>query len=442
MARLLRLVVLVPLAGLVAGCGQQPPAPGELTVLSQPTGAAISLDGHATAATTPHTFTDLEGGIPYTVSVALDGWIAWPAQRRVTVPYGGNARVDFALTQSAGSLVVTSDPAGAAIALDCEDTGEVTPHTFAALPAGDYLVTVSLADHLSQPPELLVTVETGGTAAADFTLVLTALPRIVLLEGFSNVYCVGCPAMNSDVEYVLEQPRFGPDRLLYIKWPGANPSPLDPFHWVTREKTNARVSWYFGSEGISLPSLTGDGALLGYHGTPFNAAGIMAHVDEQPQFAEVSITVIAGEDLADMGDLQQAAVIRLLSPGGIDLTGHRLHAVLVYETVTTQNTSYQGGITVYHWVVRDHLQPGGDLGRLEAGQSYPFDVEFTDPLGGELSGHAVYPQAKQIIAWIQQATAPRSVIQAGSTMTPAPGAAGKTPRAIRATPAVHPGGSR
>ena len=49
-------------------------------------------------------------------------------------------------------------------------------------------------------------------------------------------------------------------------------------------------------------------------------------------------------------------------------------------------------------------------------------VTLVDPLGGELSGHAIFPNAKEIIAWVEH-TASKTVIQAGSTMldaTPAP----------------------
>ena len=43
-----------------------------------------------------------------------------------------------------GAISVTSVPPGAAILFDGVDTGEITPHTFADLPANRYRVTVSL----------------------------------------------------------------------------------------------------------------------------------------------------------------------------------------------------------------------------------------------------------------------------------------------------------
>jgi hypothetical protein len=398
---------------------------GSLLVTSAPAGAAIWLDDVDTGEITPHTFADLMGNTTYAVSVTMEGMVAFPSRRDVLVPYGGSVEADFALSAVSGSLEVTSQPTGALIWLDGENTGEVTPHTFAALPVGDYLVTVSLPNHFSTPAQILVTVTDGALADADFALLPLSIPRIVLVEGFSNTYCIGCPTMNANVKHVLEQPGYGPDRVLHVKWPGANPSPLDPFYWVTQSLVNARISWYFGSPSISLPTLTAAGVLLGGYGTPYNAEGLMSFIDSQPTEADVLITVATTEDLGDVTDLTHVATVSLLAPGGADLTGHVLHVVLVYETVDTQNTGYQGGITRYHWVMRDHVQPSSDIGLLAAGQSYDHPVILNDPLGNELSGHAVYPVNKQIIAWIQHATT-KAVVQAGSTVagssdpTPAP----------------------
>ena len=438
--RLRGIALIVVGAGLIAGCGSEPPAPGELAVTSEPPGAAITLDGQSNGAVTPYTFEDLEGGTNYTVSVAMDGWAVFPADRSVDVPFGSRVEAAFTLSQAVGALVVTSEPAGAGILIDDADTGEVTPHTFDTLVPGDYTVTVDLANHVSQPAEIVVTIEDGDTASADFTLMVENIPRVVLFESFSNVYCVGCPAMNDNVAFVQQQPGYGPDRILDVKWP-AILSALDPFYWVTTTITDNRVDWYFGSSQINLPSLTADGAVLGALGSPVSADGMMAFIDGQPEFADFLITVETDEDLGDVTDLTHEATVTLLSPGGVDLTGHHLNVVLVYEEVETENEGYIDGVTIYHWVMRDHVQPSTDLGLLDPGVSYPFDVTLTDPLGGELTGHAVYPQNKQIIAWVQHATS-RAILQAGSTVpAPAPVPAASAVSNPGA-PDVHPGGPR
>ena len=405
-------------SALFAGCDSEPPAPGDLVVTSEPLGATIAIDGYDTGKVTPHTFEGLDGGVTYTIAVTVDGFFSSPSERSLEVPSGSSARADFTLAQVVGSLAVTSEPAGATILINGNDTGEVTPYTFGHLIPGDYTVAVELANYICYPAEIVVTVMDGETATADFILVLENVPRIVLLESFSNVYCVGCPAMNANIEFVQQQEDYGPERLLHVKWP-AMLSPLDPFYWVTPTITNDRVAWYFGSSQINLPTLVGDGALLGGMGTPVDADGMMVFIDGQPDFADFRVTVSTDEDLDDVADLTHECTVTLRSADAIDLSGHHLNVVLVYEVVETENQGYIDGITEYHWVMRDHVQPSTDLGVLTAGVSYPFDITLSDPLGGELEGHAVYPQNKQIIAWVQHATS-RVVLQAGSTMTAAP----------------------
>lgn len=437
MRRILVLALLVGGAGMLAGCGSEPPAPGDLVVTSEPPGADIMLDGEATGQSTPHTFVDLEGGVTHTVSVSLDGWNVQPDSRTVEVPFGSKITVPFTLSQGLGSLAVTSDPAGAAIRVDGVLTAEITPHTFADLAPGDYTVAVELPYYKSVVDEITATVEVGGTATAAFDL---GVARVVLLEGFSNVYCVGCPTMNENVGFVMHEPGYGRDRLLYLKWP-AILSPLDPFYWVTQAITNARVDWYFGSSQINLPTLAGDGSLLGGMGTPLNSTGIVTFVDGQPVFADVIVMVDTDEDLGDVADLTHEATVTLLAPDGVDLTGRRLDVVLVYESVETENEGYIDGVTEFHWVMRDHVNLAADLGVLDAGVSYPFDVTLDDPLGGELNGHAVYPHSKQIIAWVQHA-ASRAMVQAGSTVSAAAHLAAAASVANPDVPVVHHGGSR
>ena len=58
------------------------------------------------------------------------------------------------------------------------------------------------------------------TATADFTLTPEAPPAVktVLLEGFSNVDCSGCPELNATLHDFLGQEGYGPDRVLLIKY--------------------------------------------------------------------------------------------------------------------------------------------------------------------------------------------------------------------------------
>jgi hypothetical protein len=430
--RNLGVVLLVVLLALAIGCGNEPPEPGNLAVTSAPEGAAISIDGLDTGEVTPHTFPGLEGGTSYLVGVSLGGL---GTERTVLVSYG--TTVEAAFTLGLGSLTVTSAPAGAAILLDGEDTGEVTPHTFDALLAGDYVVSVALDGFFADPAQQDVTIDAGAAASADFAL---ALARVVLLEGFSNVYCTGCPTMNANVDYVLHQPGYDASRVLYVKWP-ALLSPLDPFYWVTQDVTNARVAWYFGSSQINLPSLAGDGGVLGGLGTPVGADGMTAFIDGQPATAAFRIVIETDEDLGDTADLSHDATVTIDAPEGADLTGCHLNVALVYEQVEAENEGYIEGVTEFHWVMRDHAQPSTDIGAVPAGSPVAFTVTLDDPLGGELPGHAVFPAGKQIIAWVQDA-ATKDVLQAGSTVTTITRTTASTTGHAKATHDSRNGGSR
>ncbi|MBN1195399.1 MAG: PEGA domain-containing protein [Methanomicrobiaceae archaeon] len=69
----------------------------------------------------------------------------------------------------AGSISVTSDPEGAAILLDGEETGEATNATLTGIFPGEYSVQVALGGY-RLPDEITIEVENGKTAAVHFDL--------------------------------------------------------------------------------------------------------------------------------------------------------------------------------------------------------------------------------------------------------------------------------
>ena len=144
------------------------PTTGSLMVTSTPAGAAVSIDGVDSGKMTPFTFNNLVPG-DHVINVSLAGYT--PASTTVTIVAGESASADFQLTQipQTGSISVTSTPAGAGIALDGNDTGEVTPFTLDPVTSGDHTVTVNLAGY--SPSSKTVTVSTGMMTNADFQLV-------------------------------------------------------------------------------------------------------------------------------------------------------------------------------------------------------------------------------------------------------------------------------
>lgn len=385
---------------------------GSLTVTSEPADAAIALDGVDTGELTPHTFVDIEAR-SYTVTVVLAGWTVYPEEIVVDLPAEGSESVAFTLSQMVGSLTVTSDPSGAAIELDDVDTGEATPHTFENLVPRDYDVSVSLVDHVADPPSITVTVVGDQAATADFTL--TSVPRrIVLFEGFSSTYCIGCPDFNDNVGLVMAQPGYGTDRLLYVKWP-AFLSNLDPFYFQTQSTTNGRVAWYDEDGNMSLPTCYADGALLGSEGVPPDDQGMLSYIDAQPEFADFRIIVETDEDLTDVTDLIHNATVTLAGPDAVDLSGHVLNVVLVYEEVETEDVYPYGNGTEFHWVMRDFYQTPDPIGQLAAGVPLEFPVTLVDPDPDDVPFDTITPHGKQIIAWVQNSSS-KAVLQAGSTV--------------------------
>ena len=187
MRKWLSLVVLaIALAGLIVSCGRLEPV-GTLRIVSDPAGAVILVDGTATGDVTPADLLLAVG--THTIAVTRDGFLITPASRTVNVPPGQRVQASFALAEL-GELTVTSAPAGAAIILDGEDSGEVTPHTF-TLVVGEHTIDVALDGYVSDGGEVVVDLTPSGTPPLAFgmlpagTLVVTSTPdgAAIFLDG-------------------------------------------------------------------------------------------------------------------------------------------------------------------------------------------------------------------------------------------------------------------
>ena len=123
---------------------QEPHPP--LLVSSVPEGAEIFIDGFRTGYTTPHTFTEVSGGL-HRIMLSKPG--LYPMDEIVTVEIrGGNTspqKVFFTMENyGEGTIVIDSLPGGAAIYLNGWTPGESTPHTFDHMKIGFYEVIVQM----------------------------------------------------------------------------------------------------------------------------------------------------------------------------------------------------------------------------------------------------------------------------------------------------------
>jgi len=117
-----------------------PPAFGTLNVTSTPDGAEVLIDDKPVGKT-PFIDKRMKSG-QYQVEVRRDLYA--PVRRQVTVGDGRLTAESFNLAEDFGSLEVTSNPAGATIIIDENQTGKVTPALFPQLATGLHIVTIDL----------------------------------------------------------------------------------------------------------------------------------------------------------------------------------------------------------------------------------------------------------------------------------------------------------
>jgi hypothetical protein len=315
----------------------------------------------------------------------------------------------FAPSPRTGDLVVTSAPAGAAILLDGEDTGRATPDTLRGLAGGEHVVRVELWGWTAEPDSLVVRVEGPDAGEASFDLAPAAPgpPRVVVLEAFSNVDCIGCPEMAATVEALMASAGYGPDRLLLVEYATGSPSISDPHYQAAIDDNDLRRLYYFpGTAAITIPALLADGAVLGALGQPPDLTALTAAVDGLlPADPGLAVTVAA--------DVQTAAVtgtVTLAATRHVDLTGCTLQVALVEEPIVYGRPPGSQDQTVFHWVLRDLAAPVADL------ESPGPDAPRTHPFA--LARNASWVEDNLVVLAFIQRDATRHILQAGSTAAP------------------------
>jgi len=126
----------------------------DLAVLSEPSGALISLDGEYTGRTTPATFSALSSGI-HTVSLSPDGSsarfdkpLSLSGEQTLTVDLSTGSHtlseglVEIETYDGTGSIFVDSKPDGATIVIDGKTLQWKTPHVVSGIKPGVHTVSV------------------------------------------------------------------------------------------------------------------------------------------------------------------------------------------------------------------------------------------------------------------------------------------------------------
>jgi hypothetical protein len=154
---------------------------GDIHVMSSPSGATATLDGHDQQ-TTPCTFSDVTSG-RHDVTIYMAGYQTYSSS--VYVHDGKTSEVAATLSPVArtGTLSISSNPSKAAVTVDGSYYG-TTPTVAGNLPAGDHRVVVTKAGY--QDYRVYVRVEAGRTTTVNPTLVSDSQPDYGTISVLSN----------------------------------------------------------------------------------------------------------------------------------------------------------------------------------------------------------------------------------------------------------------
>ena len=123
------------------------PVSGQLSIDSTPQGAQVQIDGRTDAAwVTPFALAGIAPG-RHIVSIAKSGYS--PESKPVDVASGNKSFIVLHLSQLLGTIVVHSDPPGAAVFVDGKDTGHVTPMQM-SVERGNHILLVRKQGYLDE----------------------------------------------------------------------------------------------------------------------------------------------------------------------------------------------------------------------------------------------------------------------------------------------------
>jgi hypothetical protein len=304
-----------------------------------------------------------------------------------------------------GTLIVTSEPSGAAIWLDHAATATVTPDTLREVAAGEHVVSVLLDGFSAAPESLLIDLSPADTAKAAFTL--TAIEegplQVVLLEGFSNVDCTGCPQMNETILSLMAEPGHGLDRVLLIKYAANWPAIADPHYQANPAANTARLTFYQPYLSIGIPTLAADGGLAGASGSPPAIADLRTLVDALLQGNPGFSIAVEASVPSRATTVTATAILHAERP--IARAGAVLNFALVQNPVVYGSPPGSEGETVFHWVMRDFA--------TAADAPLPLAGEQTRQIDATLTRQTSWPADQlYVIAFVQDPST-REVLQSG-----------------------------
>jgi hypothetical protein len=247
------------------------------------------------------------------------------------------------IPDATGLLYITSNVPGAAILLNNNQTGRVTPDSIEVTP-GNYTVKLELDGY--KPASQTVTVTANQIVPVGFTLEQSNLLKTVLLEDFANVSCQPCVVSNAIIKSLSES-SYTEEELVVIKYPTNFPSPSDPFYLANPSACDERIGFY---TVFSAPTVVVDGI---EKPSPTDSIAIKQVIDQQlsvPSKFLLSVTdTIAG------GQLDAAITIEVIDTSGIDFSRLAIFAAVTETDIFFDTPPGSNGETKFYHVFRAML---------------------------------------------------------------------------------------
>jgi hypothetical protein len=191
-----------------------------------------------------------------------------------------------------------------------------------------------------------------------------------------------------------------------------------------------RMTYYMPYLNVGIPTLVGDGVLLGASGNP-------PEYEEMVPLIDALLTAEPGFSISVEAPLSPSAVnatVTLLADRRVDLAGCGLRVALVENPLVFETPPGSEGETEFHWVMRDLVTLEAALPQLVSGQPLVREVSLT-------RNPAWIADNLHVIAFVQD-IGTKAIRQAGfSTASEGAGISLRIDRNSRAVPPEPTGGT-
>jgi len=230
---------------------------------------------------------------------------------------------------------------------------------------------------------------------------ISAVDKTVLIEDFANVSCDPCVNSNKIIES-LTNVKYGPSKLVAVKFPTNFPSPNDPFYLAIPGICDARMLYY---NILFAPTTIIDGIL---YPISTDSLSVIEKIDERlalsPQFG-LEVT-----DSAAGGNYFINVTLQETNTSGLNLDEIVLHTVITETDIEFENPPGSNGEIKFYDVVRATLPTleGEPVANIVQNGEVSFEIDETLSTAWNMD-HV------HTVVYIQN-TASKEVYQADSTI--------------------------